>query len=308
MKIFSGEQNALFAQNVCRNVGVVINSSEVKRFSDGEFTVALNETVRGETVYLIQSTFQPSDNLIELLMMADAAKRAGAKSIVAIIPYFGFSRQDKKEMPRTPIGAALVSKMIEMTGINHVITMDLHAEQIQGFFNIQISHLYSSVTMVPSIKNCLFDRDLIICAPDAGAAKRAKAYCQYFQTDMVVCYKYREEANKVKELKVIGSVEGKDVLIVDDLIDTAGTLCKCADVLMQKGAKSVHAAITHPILSGNAYENISNSVLENLFVTNSIPLKNQNCEKIRTIDVTSLFGSVIKNIENNSSISGNFLI
>jgi ribose-phosphate pyrophosphokinase len=254
---------------------------------------------------------------MELLMMADAAKRAGVKSIIAIIPYFGFARQDKKDVPRVSITSALIAKMIEASGINHVVTMDLHADQIQGFFNIPISHLYASVAVVPFIRENLFDKDLIVSAPDMGAAKRAKAYSQYLHTDMVICYKYRAEANKIKEMKVIGSVEGKDVLVVDDLIDTAGTLCKCADMLIEKGAKSVMAAVTHPILSGEAYENLANSKLEKLIVTNSIPITSSKFhydeqyrghEKIEVVDVAPLFASVIKNIENHTSISANFLL
>lgn len=327
MKIFGGAQSTYFAEEICKNLGVELGLSERKNFSDGEYIPMFLETVRGQNVYLVQSTFQPTDNLMELLQMADAAKRSGAKNIVAIIPYFGFARQDRKESSRVPITSALVAKMIEASGINHVVTMDLHADQIQGFFNIPISHLYSSVSIVPFVRENLFNKELIVAAPDMGASKRAKVYSQYFHTDMVICYKYRAEANQVKEMKIIGNVEGRDVIVVDDLIDTAGTLCKCADMLIEKGAKTVVAAITHPILSGDAYKNLGNSKLEKLIVTNSIPVspyypfvpshENPDIEKdagylglkkISIVDVAPLFANVIKNIENNTSISANFLM
>lgn len=320
MKIFAGKRSVYFADKICKELGVSLNCSERKDFSDGEFVHALNETVRGENVYLIQSTFQPTDNLFELLQMADASKRAGAKSIVAVIPYFGFARQDKKDGPRMPITAALTAKMIEASGVNHVVTMDLHAEQIQGYFNIPVSHLYSSTSVVPFVRESLFDKNIMVAAPDMGASKRAKAYAQYLQTDMVICYKQRAEANKIKEMTVIGNVEGRDIIIVDDMADTAGTLCTCANMLLEKGANSVRAMVTHPILSGKAYENIGSSKLEELIVTNSIPLRPatdfsyNNVEeyagfnKITVVDVAPLFASVIHNIENHTSISANFIV
>lgn len=317
MKIFATKRSVYFAKEICKNLNVELGLSKRKDFSDGEFTHGFHETVRGKTVYLVGSTFQPTDNLMELLMMADSAKRAGASSIVAIIPYFGFARQDKKDEPRVPITASLVAKMIETSGINHVITMDLHAEQIQGFFDIPVSHIYSSASMVPFVREKLCGRNIIIVSPDIGGSKRAKAYSQYFSTDMAICYKYRAETNKIKEMMVIGNVEGRDVIIVDDMADTANTLCKCADLLFEKGAKSVRAMVVHPVLSGDAYRNIGNSKLEELIVTNSIPLigtseftdiEYEGRKKVTVVDVAPLFASVIKNVENHTSISANFLV
>ena len=321
MKIFSGRESRYFAEDVCKCLEVELGNSERVDFSDGEFTTYYHETVRGENVYIIQSTFQPSDNFMELLMMVDAAKRSGAANIIAVVPYMGYSRQDKKDAPRVPITSAVCAKMLESAGVNQVITMDLHAPQIEAYYNIPVSHIYSSTSLVPYLKNILNIENLMVCSPDLGASKRGKAFAGYFGTDLAICYKQRTEANKIKEMMVIGDVVGKDILIVDDMSDTSGTLCKCADMLMEKGAKSVSAAITHPVLSGNAYKNLGESKIERLIVTNSIPLKsreifeynqsvNELCgyNKIKVVNVAPLFADVIKNIENRESISSNFLV
>ena len=329
MKIFGGVKSIYFAEEICKTLGIGIGKSTRKDFSDGEFISKLDETVRGENVYIVQSTCQPTNNLMELIQLADASKRAGAKSIIAVIPYFGFARQDRKSESRTPITAALIAKIIEVSGVNQVVTMDLHADQLQAFFNIPVSHIFSSASLVPFIRERV-DGDFIIAAPDTGATQRAKAYSNFLKTDMIVCYKNRAEANKIKEMMVIGNVEGKHVLIVDDMADTCGTLSKCAEVLLEKGALSVKAVATHPVLSGKAYENIGNSKIQELIVTNSIPLKDFNSfeamqniaigkgfsgniseiegyNKITVVDVAPLFANVINNIENHTSISANFL-
>jgi ribose-phosphate pyrophosphokinase len=317
MKIFSGRASEYFAKDVCNSLGIKLGKSEREDFSDGEFTPNINETVRGENVYLIQSTFQPCDNLFELLMMADACRRSGAKNIIAVIPYYGFARQDRKTKPRVPITAALVADFIKKSGVNHVVTMDLHCEQIQGFFSIPVSHVYSHVALIPFLKERFFNEEVICISPDMGSSKRTNEYSQFLKTDMAICYKLREKANEIKEMKLIGEVEGKHAIIIDDLIDTAGTLCRCADMLIEKGAKSVNAVITHPVLSGKAYENLGKSKIKELIVTNSIPLiedskvildKVSGYKKITVVNVAPLFANVINNIENNSSISANFLV
>jgi len=320
MKIFSGKKSFYFAERICKELNVSLNCSERKDFSDGEFVHSLCETVRGQNVYLVQSTFQPVDNLFELLQMADASKRAGAKSIIAVIPYLGFSRQDQKSEPRVPITSALIAKMIEGSGINHLVTMDLHNNSIEGMYNIPVSHIYSSAVIVPKIKEQLFDKNIMICSPDAGGMKKAKIYSQHLKTDMVICYKHREKANIIKEMKLIGTVKDRNIVLIDDMADTCGTLSECSNILIDNGALSVRAAVAHPVLSGRAYANIGNSKLEELIVTNSIPLRQESefsqhdldayagYRKISVIDVAPLFASIIKNIEEGSSISANFLI
>jgi len=321
MKVFAGEKSREFAKSVCRHLGVDLGLSEKQSFSDGEFIPAIKETVRGQTVYLIQSTFPPTDNLFELLMMADACKRAGAAKIVAVIPYFGYARQDKKDAPRVPITASLIAGLIEQAGINHVVTMDLHADQIQGFFRIPVSHIYASTVLLPYLRKIPCEKDIAFASPDMGGTKRTRIYANHLKKDMVICYKYRKKANEISEMKLVGGVIGKDVVIVDDLIDTAGTICKAADMMMAEGANSVRAVVTHPILSGDAYGQIGRSALESLIVTNSIPLCDRMklplddlCDdsyigrsKIEVVEVCSIFADIIRNIENNQSISVNFL-
>lgn len=313
MKIFAGESSKDFAKEICNHLKIELGDSEKKIFSDGEFITNFGETVRGETVYLVQSTFPPIDNLFELLMMVDAAKRAGAEKIIAVMPYFGYARQDKKDTPRVPIAASLIAKLIETSGVDHIITMDLHAEQIQGYFQIPVSHIYASAVQIPYLRTKELG-DVVFASPDMGAAKRTKVYANSWKKEMVICHKYRKEANKIAEMTVIGEVEGKDVVLVDDLIDTAGTICKAADMMLQKGAKSVQAVVTHPVLSGDAYKNIANSQISNLIVTDSIPLKEDlegidqdGKDKIVVLPVTELFAKIINNIENHESISVNFL-
>ena len=319
MKIFSGEKSRYFAKQICEHLNVSLGNSKKQVFSDGEFVTHFNETLRGERVYLVQSTFQPLDNLMELLMMSDAAKRAGAKEIVAVIPYLGYSRSDKKDFPRVPIVSSMVAKMIEASGINHVVTLELHSSQIEGFYNIPVSHIYSHTSLIPFLRKSFIRDEVVFISPDMGSSKRTNKYSQFLKTDMAICYKSRERANEIKEIKLIGSVKGKHAIIIDDLIDTGGTICKCANMLMENGAKSVQAVITHPVLSGKAYENLGKSKLDKLIVTNSIPIKNRESigdfsedelngyEKITIINVAPLFSSIIKNIENNSSISANFI-
>lgn len=322
MKIFTGTKSVDFAKNICEHLDVKLSPSRRQDFSDGEFTTHIEETVRGQIVYLVQSTFQPSDNLFELLMMADACKRAGASKIVAVVPYFGYARQDKKDAPRVPITASLIARFMEDAGVDHLVTMDLHADQIQGFFRIPVSHIYSSAVMVPFLKKIMNGKNLIMASPDMGGTKRAKSYSKFFDTDMVVCYKHRTEANKIAEMMLVGDVKGKDVLLIDDLIDTAGTICKAADMMLAKGALSVSAVVTHPVLSGDAFGHLGRSGIDKLYVTDSISIENSDVvggteefindtnigrSKVEVISTASLFGDIIKNIENNQSISVNFL-
>lgn len=305
LKIFSGSASKYLAEQITKSCGIKLGRSHLHRFSDGEYQPCYNETVRGAFVFIIQSTFQPSDNLIELLLMIDAAKRASAYKIVAVIPYMGFARQDRKDRPRVAIGAKLIADLLTAAGVSRVITMDLHADQIQGFFNVPVDHLFASTIFVPYINTLNLD-NLIIASPDTGGAKRASAYAKFLQSGMVICYKAREEANVVSEIRVIGKVTGKDVVLIDDIIDTAGTITIAANMLMEKGAKSVRVMVTHAILSGPAYERIENSQISELIVTDTIPLKRES-SKIKVIPVAELFGDVIQKVYNYKSISNHFI-
>ncbi len=305
LKIFSGTNSRYLAQKVAAGLDKNLGNSFIQHFSDGEFQPGYYETVRGDYVFIVQSTFQPSDNLFELMLMIDAARRASAYKIIAVIPYMGFARQDRKDKPRVAIGAKLVADLLIASGVDRVMTIDLHADQIQGFFNIPVDHLSATAVFVPYIKKLGLENP-IIASPDTGGTKRANVYTKILNTGMVICYKSREKANEVSELKVIGDVEGKDVILIDDIIDTAGTLTKAADVMMEQGANSVRAFITHPVLSGNAYERIKNSKLEKLYVTDTIPLK-QECEKIEVLSVSHLLAKIIKNVYSFKSISGEFV-
>jgi ribose-phosphate pyrophosphokinase len=278
----------------------------VLEFSDGEFQPSFEETVRGQFVFLIQSTMPPSDNLFELLLMIDAAKRASARQIIAVIPYFGFARQDRKDKPRVAIGAKLVANMLMAAGVDRVMTMDLHADQIQGFFEVPVDHLYASTIFYPELER-LNTGNLIMAAPDAGGAKRANSYAKKLNTGLAICHKQRKKANEVAEMTVIGDVRGKDVILIDDMCDTAGTLTKAADLFIENGAKSVRAFCTHAVLSGPAYERIEQSKLTELIVTDTIPLK-QKSDKIRVLSVADLFSDVIRRMVNNQSISTHFII
>lgn len=305
-KIFSGSCSVYFAQEMADHLGIPLGEVTLSRFSDGEFQPSFEESVRGKEVFIVQSTFAPTENLFELLLMIDAAKRASAKRIIAVIPYYGFARQDRKDKPRVAIGAKLVANLLEAAGVDRVITMDLHADQIQGFFEVPVDHLFASTIFLPYIQENLDVDNIIMAAPDTGGTKRANAYSKYLNTDLAITYKQRKVANEIANMTVIGDVKGKDVILVDDIVDTAGTLTKAADMFLDKGAKSVRAFITHPVLSGPAYERINNSNLTELIVTNTIPLKEKS-DKIRVISTASLFADVMKRLLNHESISKHFL-
>ena len=306
MKILAGTASQELASKIATEFGVPLGAVTFQKFSDGEFQTSIEETVRGKIVVIVQSTAPPSDNLFELLLMVDAAKRASAKSIVAVLPYFGFARQDRKDRPRVAIGAKLVANLLTAAGVDRVVTMDLHADQIQGFFEVPVDHLFASTIFLPYLESIRTD-DMIIATPDTGGTKRANNYAKYLNMDLAICYKQRKVANKVANMTVIGDVEGKDVVLIDDMVDTAGTLTKAADMMMDQGAKSVRAVCTHGLLSGPAYERIENSKLKELIVTDSIPLK-QECSKIRVITVAELFANVLNSLNTNESISSNFII
>lgn len=305
LKVFSGTGSKYLSEKISESLNQRIGKSFIQRFSDGEFQPGYSETVRGDYVFIIQSTFQPTENIFELLLMIDAAKRASAYKIIAVIPYMGFARQDRKDKPRVAIGAKLVADLLTAAGVDRVITMDLHADQIQGFFNVPVDHLFASAVFVPYIQKLGLD-NIIIASPDTGGTKRANAYSKFLNCGMVICYKAREKANVVGELRVIGNVKGKNVILVDDIIDTAGTLALAADMMFEQGANSVKAFITHPVLSGDAYEKIRNSKLEKLYVTDTIPLK-EECDKIEVLTVAALFGKIIKNVYKFKSISTEFI-
>jgi ribose-phosphate pyrophosphokinase len=308
VKILAGSASKYLGEAIAKEFGVELGNVIIQRFSDGEFQPSIEETVRGMDVIIVQSTFPPSDNLMELLLLIDAAKRASAKRIVAVMPYFGLARQDRKDKPRVAIGAKLAANLLTAAGVHRVITMDLHAEQIQGFFEVPVDHLYASTIFVPYL-NSLNIPDLLIAAPDTGGTKRANAYAKLLGSDLAICYKQRKVANQVESMTVIGDVQGKNVVIVDDMCDTAGTLCKAAEVMMDNGALSVRAICTHPVLSGQAYERIQDSVLKEVIVTNSIPLKEgRPQEKIKVLSVAALFGGVLTNLIDNRSISSNFIM
>lgn len=308
VKILAGSGSKYLGENIAREFGVELGNVIIQHFSDGEFQPSIEETVRGKEVIIIQSTFQPTDNLMELLLLIDAAKRASAKRIVAVMPYFGFARQDRKDKPRVAIGAKLVANLLTAAGVDRVITMDLHAEQIQGFFEVPVDHLYASTIFVPYLQKMNLP-DLTVAAPDTGGTKRANAYAKLLGCDLAICYKQRKVANQVESMTVIGDVKGRNVVIVDDMCDTAGTLSKAAEMMMENGALSVRAICTHPVLSGKAYERIQESVLEELIVTNSIPLNpDKVADKIKVLDIAPLFSGVLHNLLENKSISSNFII
>ena len=305
VKILACSASVKLANEIADCYGLQIAKFEKQGFSDGEFQISINETVRGCDVFIIQSTIPPSDNIMEMLLMIDAAKRASAHKIIAVIPYFGWARQDRKDKPRVAIGAKLVANMLVSAGVNRVMTMDLHADQIQGFFEVPVDHLFASTLFAPYLKSKKTDK-LIIAAPDAGGSKRANAYAKYLDVDLALCYKQRKKANKIESMTIIGDVEGKDVVIIDDMIDTAGTLTMSAQLFMDHGAKSVSACCTHALLSGPAHERIENSVLKELVVTNTIPLKRKN-KKIKVLSVANLFSDVMEQHVNLKSISKHFL-
>jgi ribose-phosphate pyrophosphokinase len=305
VKIFTGSSSRYLAEKIAKSYGQDLGNVALYRFSDGEFQPSYEETVRGSDVVIVQSTFPPSDNLFELLLMIDAAKRASASQIIAVMPYFGFARQDRKDKPRVAIGAKLVANLLSAAGATRIITMDLHADQIQGFFDVPVDHLYGSSIFLPYIQSLNLP-NLAIAAPDMGGSKRANAYAKYLKSEIVICYKQRSKANVVDTMTVMGEVEGRDIMLVDDLIDTGGTLAKAADMMMERGANSVRAICTHAILSGKAYETIENSGLTELIVADTIPLKRES-DKIKVLSVSDLFAKVLHSVHTFESISPNFV-
>jgi ribose-phosphate pyrophosphokinase len=305
VKLFSGTATKYLAENIADHYGQDLGKIDVLRFSDGEFQPEIKESVRGSFVFIVQSTNPPGDNLLELLMMIDAAKRASADYITAVIPYFGYARQDRKDRPRVGIAAKMVANLLTAAGADRVMTMDLHAGQIQGFFDIPLDHLNGSAVFLPYIQKQKWG-NLCFASPDVGSVKRARIYAQYFNAEMVICDKYRKRANEVAEMILIGNVEGKEVIMVDDMIDTGGTLCNAANLLIEKGAKSVRAFCTHPVLSGKAYENIEKSKLRELIVTDTLPVKNKS-KKIKVLSVAKLFAQAIRNTHEHKSINSLFL-
>lgn len=304
LKIFTGTATKYLTEKICESVGVELGKSSCPVFADGEFEPCYEETIRGSHVFIVQSTFPPGDNLLELLLMIDASKRASAYKTIAVIPYFGFARQDRKDKPRVSIGAKLMADLLSAAGVDRVITMDLHADQIQGFFNVPVDHLYASALFIPFIQQMGL-RDIVIASPDVGGTKRANTYSRLLGTDMVICHKSRAKANVVGNMTLIGDVRDKDVIIVDDLIDTAGTITKAAGLMIKEGANSVRAFAAHGLLSEPAYERIENSALKEVYFTDSIPAKRES-SKIKYISVADAFSQAIQRVYKNQSISSLF--
>ncbi len=304
INIFSGSATAYLAEKIAQSYGADLGKASVVRFADGEFQPSFEENIRGSDVFLIQSTFPPSDNMLELLMLIDAARRASAKTIVAVIPYFGYARQDRKDKPRVSIAAKLMANLLSAAGVNRIIALDLHADQIQGFFDVPVDHLYASSVFIPYLKT-LHLPELTFASPDTGGTRRAGSYAKYFHTDFVICYKHRAKPNEVARMRLLGDVKGKHVVLLDDMVDTGGTLCKAAEIIMEQGAASVRAMVTHPLLSGNALENIEKSALLELIVCDTIPLKAES-PKIKVLSTADLFAEVIRRLKRRESISSLF--
>jgi ribose-phosphate pyrophosphokinase len=304
IKIFAGQSSRYLGEKIAQSYGAELGKMSITKFSDGEFQPSFEENIRGCDVFLIQSTFAPQDNLLELLMMIDAARRASARYIVAVIPYFGFARQDRKDKPRVSIASKLVANLLLAAGVTRIIALDLHADQIQGFFDVPVDHLYASSVFIPYLKSLHLEK-LTFASPDTGGTRRAGSYARFFHTDFVICYKHREKPNVVEKMALVGDVKGKNVILLDDIIDTGGTLCKAAQIIMDNGANSVRAMVTHPLLSGNAVENIEKSLLLELIVTDTIPLRHQS-DKIKVITTGDLFGEVIRRLKKKESISSLF--
>jgi ribose-phosphate pyrophosphokinase len=305
VKIFSGRATTYLAEKIAHAYGEQLVPVDYQLFSDGEMSPFIGESVRGHDVFIVQSTFAPADNFLELLLLIDAAKRASALNVNVIIPYFGYARQDRKDKPRVAIAAKLIANLISASGADRIMTCDLHADQIQGFFDIPVDHLDGNYIFVPYLKSLNLP-NIMFASPDVGGIKRARSFAKFFNADLAVCDKHRKEANKIESMRLIGEVEGKDVVLVDDLVDTAGTICKAAVLLKEKGANSVRAVCTHAVLSGKAYENIQQSELEEIVVTDTIPLK-QNAAKIKVLSVSDLFAKAIRKIHDHESISSLFI-
>ena len=305
-KIFSGTKSRYMAEEICKDLGVELGKMNIQYFADGEFEVCFEESIRGCEVYLVQSTFPNCDNLMELLLMIDAAKRASAKSIIAVMPYFGWARQDRKDKPRVSIASKLVADLLSAAGVNRVITMDLHADQIQGFFNVPVDHLYASSVFIPYIQSLNLE-EMVIASPDVGGAKRANSYAKYFDVPLVLCHKQRAKANVVANMTVIGDVKDKNVILVDDMVDTAATITKAADLMLSFGAKSVRALCSHAIMSDPASERVDNCGMTEMIFTNSIPFT-KDCKKAHVLSVAHLFADTIRRIHENESISSQYLI
>lgn len=304
--VFSGTNSKYLAEKICASLGCPLGQLVITHFADGEFSVSYEESIRGRDVFLVQSTFPNSDNLMELLLMIDAAKRASAKSIIAVIPYFGWARQDRKDKPRVSIGAKLVADMLSVAGIDRLITMDLHADQEQGFFDVPVDHLYASSVMLPYIESLNLD-NLVIAAPDVGGSKRASTYSKFLNCPLVLCNKTRRKPNEVAGIQIIGDVKDANVILVDDMVDTAGTITKAADLMKENGAQSVRAIATHCIMSGPASERVQDSALEELVFTDSIPYSNR-CAKVKQISIADILAETIRRVESNESISSQYLI
>jgi ribose-phosphate pyrophosphokinase len=304
--VFSGTATTYLAEKICQSLGCPLGELQITKFSDGEFAVSYEESIRGRDIFLVQSTFPNSDNLMELLLMIDAAKRASARTINAVIPYFGWARQDRKDKPRVSIGAKLVADLLSAAGVNRVITMDLHADQIQGFFDVPVDHLYASNVILPYLQT-LHLEDLVIASPDVGGSKRANTYAKYLGCPLVLCNKTRARANVVATMQIIGEVEGKNVVIIDDMVDTAGTITKAADLMKAAGAKTVRACASHCVMSGPASERVQNSALEEIVFTDSIPYT-QRCAKVKQLSVAELFAETIRRVINNESISSQYIV
>ena len=304
--VFSGTNTRYLAEKICKSLGCPLGQMNIQHFADGEFSVSYEESIRGRDVFLVQSTFPNADNLMELLLMIDAAKRASAHSIIAVIPYFGWARQDRKDKPRVAIGAKLIADMLSAAGIDRLITMDFHADQIQGFFNVPVDHLYASSVFIPYIKSLNLP-DLVIATPDVGGAKRANSYAKYLNVPLVLCHKQRAKANVVATMTVIGDVKDKNVILVDDMVDTAGTITKAADLMLANGAKSVRALASHAIMSDPASERVDNCGMTEMIFTNSIPFSKE-CKKATILSVAKLFADTIRRVHENESISSQYLL
>jgi len=300
--IFSGTKTHYLAEKICNSLDCPLGQMNIQSFADGEFSVSYEESIRGRDVFLVQSTFPNSDNLMELLLMIDAAKRASAHSIIAVIPYFGWARQDRKDKPRVSIGAKLIADILMVAGINRLITMDLHADQIQGFFNVPVDHLYASSVFLEYIQEQLPLDNLVMATPDVGGTKRASSYSKFLQIPMVICHKTRQQANEVTDMAIIGDVKGKDVLLVDDIVDTAGTITRAANLMMQNGAHSVRAMFSHAVMSDPATERVDQSALKEIIFTDSIPYTKQS-RKAVVLSVAGMFAEVIRRVLNDASIS-----